>query len=168
MDAYRKDFLARVEAAWKTRAATPDGRRLTRLHVHVAAKLAYWRSTTPRHRALARASRCCTRTVRRALDRLRALGLLNWQRRVVRGVGWRAQTSNAYTITPSCLPLFPTYQVLNSPAKLSTPARSTTAPAAATDAQAALAARREAMDARLLAGWRPGGGSTGRLAPRRR
>jgi hypothetical protein len=40
-------------------------------------------------------------TVQRALDRLRELGLLSWQRRLVRE-GWQAhQTSNAYTLTPA-------------------------------------------------------------------
>jgi hypothetical protein len=40
-------------------------------------------------------------TVQRALDRLRSLGLLFWQRRFVRD-GWRCeQTSNAYVLTPA-------------------------------------------------------------------
>ncbi|CAB4137797.1 hypothetical protein UFOVP326_86 [uncultured Caudovirales phage] len=141
-------FLARVESAWRERATTPDGRRLTRLHVHIAAKLAYWRSTTPRHRALARAARCSTRTVRRALDRLRALELLSWTRRVVRGVGWRAQVSNAYRLAPlaeqsSC------YQVLKSPAVLSPSGTATPASAPVMEAPLLLA-RRLAVE-RMLA-----------------
>lgn len=52
----------------------------------------------PAHATIAGDVGCCCRTVRRALDRLRTLGLLMWQRRLVR-VGWRtAQTSNAYLL----------------------------------------------------------------------
>jgi hypothetical protein len=44
---------------------------------------------------------CCSRTVRRAADTMQALGLLTWQRRIVRA-GWRTeQTSNAYMLIPT-------------------------------------------------------------------
>lgn len=54
----------------------------------------------PGHDAIANDAGCCARTVRRALDALKALGLVLWQRRIVRD-GWRvAQTSNAYVLVP--------------------------------------------------------------------
>ena len=54
----------------------------------------------PGHDTIAADAGCCARTVRRALDALRALGLVMWQRRIVRD-GWRtSQTSNAYLLAP--------------------------------------------------------------------
>ena len=54
----------------------------------------------PAHDTIAADAGCCARTVRRALDALRALGLVVWQRRLVRE-GWRtSQTSNAYVLVP--------------------------------------------------------------------
>lgn len=54
----------------------------------------------PAHETIADDVGCCARTVRRALEALRVLGLVMWQRRLVR-VGWRtAQTSNAYLLAP--------------------------------------------------------------------
>jgi hypothetical protein len=53
----------------------------------------------PSHDTIAEDAGCCARTVRRALGALKALGLLTWQRRLVRD-GWRvAQTSNAYLLS---------------------------------------------------------------------
>jgi hypothetical protein len=91
-----KLFIAQVEKAWYTRAASEDGKRLTRLHVHIAAKLAFWRGAQCRQRALARASGCSVRTVRRALHLLNELSLLGWTKIVLRGLGWRARICNAY------------------------------------------------------------------------
>jgi hypothetical protein len=55
----------------------------------------------PSHAFLARKAACHVATVQRALERLRGLGLLSWQRRLVRA-GWRVeQTSNAYWLTPN-------------------------------------------------------------------
>jgi hypothetical protein len=52
----------------------------------------------PSHDTIATDVGCCARTVRRALDRLKEVGLLMWQRRIVR-CGWRtAQSSNAYLL----------------------------------------------------------------------
>jgi hypothetical protein len=52
----------------------------------------------PEQQTIAEDVGCCARTVRRALAALKALGLLVWQRRLVRA-GWRvAQTSNAYLL----------------------------------------------------------------------
>lgn len=52
----------------------------------------------PSHDTIAGDVGCCARTVRRALERLKALGLVLWQRRIVRD-GWRtSQTSNSYLL----------------------------------------------------------------------
>jgi predicted ArsR family transcriptional regulator len=93
-------FLDRVTHA---RDTMPYGQRPTDTHCRIAAKLAFWRSANVTHRAIARAAKCSARTVRRALARLRTLGLLAWTRRVVVGRGWRAQIANRYTIVPKPL-----------------------------------------------------------------
>ena len=137
-----KAFIAAVERAWRERATTPDGKCLTRLHVHVAAKLAFWRKPAARHRELARAARCSTRTVRRALGRLHALGLLSWTRRVLATRGWRAQIANLYHLNSSSSL---GYQRLKSAANLSPPG----APIGKREASGApdmLAARRAAIE----------------------
>lgn len=55
----------------------------------------------PSHQTLADTVGCCTRTVQRACDTMKRLGLLVWQHRLVRD-GWRtAQTSNAYILVPA-------------------------------------------------------------------
>jgi hypothetical protein len=54
----------------------------------------------PGHDTIAADVGCCARTVRRALDALKALGLVIWQRRIVRE-GWAVrQVSNAYLLVP--------------------------------------------------------------------
>jgi hypothetical protein len=54
----------------------------------------------PAHETIAQDVGCGTRTVRRALAALKALGLVMWQCRIVRD-GWRcAQTSNSYVLVP--------------------------------------------------------------------
>lgn len=53
------------------------------------------------HATIAERALCHVATVKRALARLRELGLVSWVRRLVRGpdTGWRAeQTSNAYRL----------------------------------------------------------------------
>jgi Helix-turn-helix domain len=55
----------------------------------------------PSHETLASDASCDEKTVRRALDTLKDLGLVRWINRLVRD-GWRAaQTSNAYLLAPS-------------------------------------------------------------------
>ena len=50
----------------------------------------------PAQATLAQDAACCGRTVRRAISRLRDLGLLDWQLRLIRA-GWRVeQTSSQY------------------------------------------------------------------------
>src|SRR5690242_6388981 len=61
----------------------------------------------PAQATLATDAGCGERTVRRALAALRGIGLLRWQTRLVRN-GWRAeQTSNAYELVPSAVPIAP-------------------------------------------------------------
>lgn len=86
-------WLARVRHAADT---LPHGQRPTEMHIRIAAKLAFWRSRTPTHRAIARAARCSRGTVLNALSRLRTLGLLSWSARVVCGRGWAVRVANAY------------------------------------------------------------------------
>ena len=135
-----KAFVLAVETAWRAKVCCPAGKRLTRLHVHIAAKLAFWRSATCRQRSLARAAGCCTRTVQRALAVLPGLGLLSWTRRVLACRGWRAQVASAYTLL-SCKPL--AFQVMRSSASLSPPGRRAAAPGPVGDL---LLARRAARD----------------------
>ncbi len=113
-------YLAAAETLWRARATLTAEQRLTRLHLHIYAKLVCWRQPTPRHRDLARAAHCSLRTVKRALTRLRANGLLGWTRRVVRGIGWRAQISNAYAFSSMPLASLPSskFLVLRSSAKM--------------------------------------------------
>jgi hypothetical protein len=85
--------------------------KLTALHAEVGHALLRRLGTDgrldPAHSTLAADTRCGERTVRRALAALRACGLLNWVRRLVRD-GWRAeQTSNSYELTTNEPPAFP-------------------------------------------------------------
>jgi hypothetical protein len=59
----------------------------------------------PSHAFLAGCAACHESTVRRALQRLRGLGLVGWVRRLARDArsGWRCeQVSNAYVLCPAC------------------------------------------------------------------
>jgi hypothetical protein len=145
-------FLARVETAWRERALTAEGKRLTRLHVHIAAKLAFWRSPNPKQRSIARASRCSTRTVQRALAVLSGLGLLAWQRCVLATVGWVAQVANRYFLGST---LRYKKQVLICSANVSPPGTTRSASPSPRPSPALpidlLAARRRSMEARMRA-----------------
>jgi hypothetical protein len=60
----------------------------------------------PSHDTLAEWAKCHVATVKRALSRLRELGLVHWVRRLVRN-GWRCeQSSNAYALITSANPVF--------------------------------------------------------------
>ena len=62
----------------------------------------------PAHETVAADVGCASRTVRRALDAMRALGLVLWQRRIIRD-GWAArQTSNSYILVPAGSGTLPT------------------------------------------------------------
>ena len=98
----RRLWLARLDAARRRGLVTAlhaeVGRALLR-------RLGIDGQLDPSHETIAGDAACSSRTVRRALARLAQLGLLAWQRRLVRA-GWRAeQTSNAYQLAPDGPPL---------------------------------------------------------------
>ena len=109
----------------------------------------------PSHDTIASDVGCCARTVRRALDALKAVGLVVWQRRIVRD-GWRVeQTSNAYVLVPtSCIvckirqPKPSGGQRVRETRQIEIPLPASPAEVAA--AQTALARRRAAIEARLM------------------
>jgi hypothetical protein len=55
----------------------------------------------PSYACLATDADCSVRTVQRACDAMRGLGLLRWMRRLVRNGPYVEQTSNAYELTPA-------------------------------------------------------------------
>jgi hypothetical protein len=55
----------------------------------------------PSYAVLAQDADCRVRTVQRACDAIRDLGLLRWTRRLVRNGPYVEQTSNAYELTPA-------------------------------------------------------------------
>jgi hypothetical protein len=110
----------------------------------------------PGHDTLAADAGCCARTVRRALDALKAVGLLIWQRRLVRN-GWRtSQTSNAYVLVPSGIGTLPAAPAKRCGGQTGRESRSESSllppasPREVADARAALARRRAAIEGRLL------------------
>jgi hypothetical protein len=100
------DRNARARFLWLCRMHRAPG-RLSAAALHVALALLRILGADgrldPSHDTLAALARVDVATVKRALVRMRELGLLYWQRRLVRdeGTGWRCeQTSNAYVLTP--------------------------------------------------------------------
>ena len=86
--------------AWRRRVWSEfRGRGLTRGERDVLLQLSHYGVRAwPSHRTLAERARCSVRTVKRALVRGRALGLVSWCWRRVRA-GWRSlQTSNLYVL----------------------------------------------------------------------
>jgi hypothetical protein len=109
----------------------------------------------PGHNTIASDVGCCARTVRRALDALKALGLVIWQRRIVRD-GWRVeQTSNAYLLVPAEAGTLPTIRPKSCGGQRVRETRQESfnlPPASPTDiaeARAALARRQAAIEAKL-------------------
>jgi hypothetical protein len=109
----------------------------------------------PGHNTIASDVGCCARTVRRALDALKALGLVIWQRRIVRD-GWRVeQTSNAYLLAPAEARTLPTIRPKPCGGQRVRETRLESfnlPPASPTDiakARAALARRQAAIEAKL-------------------
>lgn len=141
--------------------------RIARAHRDIGHALVKRLSITgrcdPSQQTLAADVGCSARTVRRANVRMRTLGLLRWQTRLVRA-DWRAeQTSNAYELVPTAAP--PSViccggQRVRETGLIDKSIHLASAkPASDTDiaaAQAALARRREVAKGRLLA--RRGGG----------
>jgi hypothetical protein len=119
----------------------------------------------PSHATLADRSRCCTRTVARALAQAQVLGLVSWAERRVRA-GWRwLQSSNLYRFA---VPVGPILEVLRQ-AKMAPAAQTDSAAGegravrkqeahdellrAAAAAPDLLAARRAAFEAGLVKAW---------------
>ena len=140
--------MARVEATYAAKRTLPLALRLTRNHVHVAAKLAFWRSASPRMRDLARAARLSISTVKRALARLRGNGLLSWTRRVLYCRGWRAMIASAYALLSS-KPV--SYQGLRSSLVLTPPGDRRSVEVVRAPATDLLLARRQVIERRLQA-----------------
>jgi hypothetical protein len=70
--------------AWLAHRTLPHGQRPTKLHLTIARLLGRWQHPCPSHRKLARAARCCPRTVQNALGRFRRLGMLDWHAQTAR------------------------------------------------------------------------------------
>lgn len=110
----------------------------------------------PTHDTLADDAGCNERTVRRALDTLKGLGLVLWANRLIRD-GWRtSQTSNAYLLVPAetgtTLPTFPASRCGGHSGRQTLQESFTLLPATAeaiADAHAALARRRAVVEAML-------------------
>jgi len=110
-DGPRRPLSADERRAWLARAELErKARRLTALHVDVAEalvkRLGVEGQCDPAHATLAEDAGCDPSTVLRALAALRAVGLVTWERRLVRrawpaggrGATRAEQTSNAYEL----------------------------------------------------------------------
>ena len=119
-DGPRRPLSADERRTWLARADLErKARRLTALHVDVAEalvkRLGVEGQCDPAHATLAEAVGCDPSTVLRALAALRAVGLVTWERRLVRRpwpVGGRGatraeQTSNAYELLLPDRPVAP-------------------------------------------------------------
>jgi len=119
-DGPRRPLSADERRIWLARAELErKARRLTALHVDVAGallkRLGVEGQCDPAHATLAEDAGCDPSTVLRALNALRAVGLVTWERRLVRRswpVGGRGamraeQTSNAYELLLPDRPVAP-------------------------------------------------------------
>jgi DNA-binding transcriptional MocR family regulator len=119
-DGPRRPLSADERRIWLARADLErKARRLTALHVDVAEallkRLGVEGQCDPAHATLAEDVGCDPSTVLRALTALRAVGLVTWERRLVRRPwplgGWGAtraeQTSNAYELLLPDRPVAP-------------------------------------------------------------
>lgn len=91
-------WLARLHTARLARAITASHAEVARALLR---RLGPDGRLDPAHATLAADTGLCARTVARALRRLAEVGLLTWQRRLVRQAWRAAQTSNAYTLQPA-------------------------------------------------------------------
>ncbi len=119
-DGPRRPLSADERRIWLARAELErKARRLTALHVDVAEallkRLGVEGQCDPAHATLAEDAGCDPSTVLRALNALRAVGLVTWERRLVRRA-WHAggqgatraeQTSNAYELLLPDRPVAP-------------------------------------------------------------
>lgn len=87
---------------WHAHRTLAHGQRPTGLHLRIARLLGRWQHPCPSHGKLARAARCCVRTVQNALNRLRGLGLLTWRHQgATLRSGRRLQLPNRYLFDAS-------------------------------------------------------------------
>jgi hypothetical protein len=93
-----------MDTTWKTQVWSAfRARELTPLFRDVLLRLATFRGRRglifPSHQALADRARCCERTVRRALEAAKGLGLVRWCERRIKVGHWATErTSNLYTL----------------------------------------------------------------------
>jgi len=119
-DGPRRPLSADERRVWLARAeAERRGRRLTALHVEVARallrRLGVDGQCDPAHATLAEDASCDPSSVLRALKALRVVGLVAWERRLVRrawpaggqGATRAEQTSNAYELLLPDRPVAP-------------------------------------------------------------
>jgi hypothetical protein len=119
-DGPRRPLSADERRIWLARAELErKARRLTALHVDVAGallkRLGVEGQCDPAHATLAADAGCDPSTVLRALNALRAVGLVTWERRLVRrpwpvvgrGATRAEQTSNAYELLLPDRPVAP-------------------------------------------------------------
>ena len=112
----------------------------------------------PSHQTLARDSGESVSTVKRALKAFYACGMVSWVRRLWRNGTRVSQDTNAYLLTLGEAPKFPTDRCEGQAGRATCsldksrelPAITTTSDADIATAQAALAARRRAIEERLL------------------
>ena len=94
----RARFKFLLNAHYRSRHITPKGEKVG---AALLKRLSVDGRCDPSHQTIADDAGCDERTVRRSLDAMKAIGLVMWQRRIVRA-GWRtSQTSNAYVLAPS-------------------------------------------------------------------
>jgi hypothetical protein len=150
----RARFRFLLNAHRRARRVTPLGETIGNALVR---RLGTDGQLDPSHDTLAADAGCSARTVRRALDAMKALGLLVWQRRLVRD-GWRTeQASSAYVLVPSGIGTLPPARPRACGGQNGRQTRLESFPsvqtASAADVRAArdaLARRRAAIEARLL------------------
>jgi hypothetical protein len=114
-------------------------------------------SIHPSHETIAGRVGCCVRTVRRALETAREIGLVSWCERRVRS-GWRAlRASNRYMLTVPTGPAEPRQATTGLKVRtifkrkiLTSSSDSVVPPADRAEALAALARRRDVIEERLL------------------
>lgn len=149
----RARFKFLLNAYYRSGGITPKGEKVG---AALLRRLSADGRCDPGHDTLADDAGCHARTVRRALDALKTLGLVIWQRRIVRD-GWRtSQTSNAYALIPAGVPNPPVIRAKRCGGHF---ARETlkqdfntlsASPQEVESARAALAQRRAAIEVRLL------------------
>ena len=134
----REQWKARVEL-WR-RSRNRD-LRLTGDHTYVALallrRLGQDGRLDPSHQTLADASGVCVNTVKEALRRMAACGLLTWARRIVREGSRVRQTSNSYMLTLGEPPAIPMVRC-----------KATTRPEPPSESFIPMASHKDAVDAR--------------------